>query len=148
MAGHGGDAGFRRQLLGGDLVAHRPDGPDRRADEGDAFLLQRLGEGGVLRQEAIAGMHGVRAGPADRLDDFLDDDIGLRGRGGADMHGLVGHGDMQRAAIRVGIDGDGRNAELLRGLDDPAGDLAAIGDQDFLEHQVSSGPGLSLYFVS
>jgi hypothetical protein len=39
---------------------------------------------------------------------------------------------MQRIAIGFGIDGDGLDAHLAGGLDDPAGDLAAIGDQNFL----------------
>ena len=54
--------------------------------------------------------------------------------GGADSDGLVGHLDMQRVLVGVGIDGDRLDAHLARGLDDAAGDLAAIGDQDFLEH--------------
>ena len=51
------------------------------------------------------------------------------------MHGLVGHRDMARAAVGVGEDRDGLDAEPPRRLDDPAGDLAAIGDQDLGEHQ-------------
>ena len=50
------------------------------------------------------------------------------------MHRLVGHLDMQRVAVGVGIDRDRLDTHLARGLDDPAGDLAAIGDQDALEH--------------
>ena len=61
MAGHGGDAGFGGELLRSDLVAHRLDGADRRADEGDAGLFQRLGEFGAFRQEAIARMHRLGA---------------------------------------------------------------------------------------
>ncbi len=48
--------------------------------------------------------------------------------------GFVGHLDVQRLAIGVGIDGDRLDAHLARGLDDAAGDLAAIGNEDFLEH--------------
>ena len=61
-------------------------------------------------------------------------EIGLGGRRRADMHGLVGHFDMQRVLVGVGIDRDRLDAHLAGGLDDAAGDLAAIGDQDFLEH--------------
>jgi hypothetical protein len=39
---------------------------------------------------------------------------------------------MQRIAIGVGIDGDRLDAHLAGGLDDPAGDLAAIGDQNLV----------------
>jgi len=50
------------------------------------------------------------------------------------MHGLVGLAHMQGVAVGVGIDGDGGDAELFRRPDDAAGDLAAIGDEDLLEH--------------
>ena len=38
---------------------------------------------------------------------------------------------MQRILVGIGIDRDGRDAHPARRLDDPAGDLAAVGDQDF-----------------
>src|SRR4029077_19417570 len=49
--------------------------------------------------------------------------------------GLVGHRDVARQAVGVRIDGDGLDAEPPRRLDDPAGDLATVGDQDLGEHQ-------------
>ncbi len=66
-------------------------------------------------------MNGVGAGLPDRIEDLVDDDIGLVGWRRADMHRLIGHLDMQRIAVGIGIDGDRLDAELLRGLDDPAG---------------------------
>jgi hypothetical protein len=41
---------------------------------------------------------------------------------------------MERVLVGVGIDRDRLDAHAARGLDDPAGDFAAIGDQDALEH--------------
>jgi hypothetical protein len=123
-----------RDLLRGDLVAHRLDRRRRRADEDHARRLQRGGEVAVFRQEAIARMHRLGPGLRRRLHDLVDHDIGLRGGRRADMHRLVRHLDMQRVAVGVGIDGDGRDAHLARGLDDAAGDLAPVGDQDLLEH--------------
>jgi hypothetical protein len=41
---------------------------------------------------------------------------------------------MHGIAIRVGINRNCRNAEPLCGFYDPAGNLAAIGYQDFGEH--------------
>jgi hypothetical protein len=59
------------------------------------------------------------------------------------MHRLVRHLDMQRVAVGVRIDRDRRDSQLSRGLDDPAGDLATIGDQDALEHaRLNPCPGL------
>ena len=49
---------------------------------------------------------------------------------------LVGSTHMQRIGIGVGIDRDGANAELAAGVHDAAGDLAAVGDQDLVEHLI------------
>ncbi len=51
------------------------------------------------------------------------------------MDGLVGHLDMQGVLVGVRIDGDGLDPHAAGGLDDAAGDLAAIGNEDFLEHR-------------
>src|SRR5690606_25368222 len=40
-----------------------------------------------------------------------------------------------------GIDGDGSDPHLFRGLDDAAGNFTAVGDQDLLEHD---GPWMAL----
>src|SRR3546814_13514310 len=64
--------------------------------------------------------------------------IALRGRRRAKAIRLVGHLDMQRPGIGVGIDRNRLDPHLARGLDDAAGDFAAIGDQYFLEHQAAS----------
>ena len=41
---------------------------------------------------------------------------------------------MHRLAVRLGIDRDRRNAEPPRGSNNSAGNLTAIGDQDFGKH--------------
>ena len=97
--------------------------------------FERRAEGRALGQEAVAGMHGFGPGRLAGLDDLLGDEIALRRRRRADMHRLVGHLDMHRVAVGVGIDRDRRDPHPPRRLDDAAGDLAAIGDQDFLEHR-------------
>ncbi len=79
-------------------------------------------------------MHGLGAGLAAGLDDLVDEQIGLGGRRRADGDGLVRHLDVQGVAVGFRIDGDRLDAELARRLDDAAGDLAAVGDQDLLEH--------------
>ena len=61
-AGHHRDAGVLHRLLGGDLVAHHPDVLGLGPDEGEAVGLDDLGEAGVLRQEAVAGMDRLGAG--------------------------------------------------------------------------------------
>ena len=133
---HGRDLGLGGRLLALDLVAHGGDGARVGADEDDAGLGQRHGKCLALGQEAVAGVHGLGAGGAAGLDDLVDDEIGLGGRRRADGDGLVRHLDVQAVAIGLGVDRDGLDAELARALDDAAGDLAAIGDQDLLEHRL------------
>ena len=60
MARHDADAGRRREALGRELVAHRADRRDRRADEDDSRGRERLGELRVLGEEAVAGMDRLR----------------------------------------------------------------------------------------
>ena len=95
---------------------------------------ERAGEGLALGEKAVARMHRFGAARFAGGDDLVDDEVALRRGRRADQHGVVGHFDMERVAVGLGIDRDGRNAHAARGLDDPAGDLAAIGNQDSLEH--------------
>ena len=134
MARNRRDLGARGRLLRLDLVAHGGDGRRIGPNENDAGLGERLGEGGPLREEAVAGMHRLRAALLARGDDLLDDQVALRRRRRADGNGRIGHFHMQGVAIRVGIDRDGFNTHAARGFDNPAGDLAAVGNQDSLEH--------------
>ena len=134
MAGHGRDLGGSRGLFALDLVAHRGDGFGVRPDEDNAGIRKRGGERRALGEEAVARMHRLGARRFARGDDLLDDEIALRRRRRTDQHRLVGHLDMERVAIGLGIDRHRGNAHAARGLDNPAGDLAAIGNQDSLEH--------------
>ncbi len=91
-------------------------------------------------QEAVTGMDGLGAGRLAGLDDLLDDEIAFgRGRR-SDEDGVIGHLDMQRVAVGLGIDGDRRNSHLAGGLDDATGDLAAVCDQYPFEHVLLGWP--------
>ena len=46
---------------------------------------------------------------------------------------------MEGVAVELGVDGDGGDPQLAAGADDPDGDLAAVGDQDLLEHAAPFG---------
>ena len=103
-------------------------------DEDDAGLGQRARKGLALGQEAVAGMHRLGAGLAAGLDDLVDHQIAFGGGRRPDQNGLVGHFDMERVAVGLGIDRDRLDPHAAGSLDDPAGDLAAIGDQNSFEH--------------
>jgi hypothetical protein len=79
-------------------------------------------------------VHGLRAAPLSHLDKFLDIQIALWGRCRSDVVRLVREASVQRLAVRVGVDGDAADAHLPKGPDDADGDLAAVGDQNLLEH--------------
>ena len=134
MAGDGRDLGLGGELLRLDLVAHGLDRLDVRADEHDPGLDEGLGEGGVLRKKAVAGVDGLGPGLLGRGDDLGGVEIGLgRGRG-ADPDRLVGHVHMEGITVGVGIDGDRRDAEPPRRFHDAAGDFTPIGNEKLGEH--------------
>ncbi|MGY4283652.1 hypothetical protein ACVWXO_002872 [Bradyrhizobium sp. LM2.7] len=118
------------------VVAHRLDRLRRRADEDEARILAGLHEPLVLSEEAVAGMHGIRAADLCRGNDGGDVEIGLRRQRFADAHGLVGLPHMKRIAIGVGIDRDDTKSESPRTAHHAQRDLAAVGDQDLEERPV------------
>ncbi len=79
-------------------------------------------------------MHGFGAGCLAGFDDPVRDQIALRGRRRSDMHRLVRHLDMNGVAVGIRIDRHGADTHPARCLDDTTGDLAAVGDQNLLEH--------------
>ena len=127
-----------------DLVAHRLDGADVGPDEHDAGFGQGDGEGRALGQKAVAWVDGFRAGRLAGGDDLVDHEVGLRRGGRPDGDGLVRHFDMQSVFVGFRIDRNRLYPHATRRLDDSAGDFAAIGDKDFLEHRLPVGRKLGL----
>jgi len=127
-------------------VAHREHGMCRtniwiEDDEGlkiasniAAFTNVPLGDGpgkvGVLRKEPVAGVHRIGTGALDDREDGLGVQIALGSRLAPQGVGLVGQAHVQRVAVNIGVDGDGRHALLTAGPDDPDSDFAPIGDQN------------------
>jgi len=128
-AGHDRHVGFLHQLARLQLVAHRPHGRRRRSDERQTGVDDRLCEVRVLGEEAVARMDRVGTAFLRRVDDVVDDEVRLGRRRRPDRVGLVGEADVQRLAIRVGVDRDRADTHLAAGAMDPDGDLAAVGDQ-------------------
>ena len=142
-SGHDRHAGCRDVELGPDLVAHDVEGLVARADEDDASLAAGAGEARVLGEEAVAGMHRLRAGGEGRRDDAGGVEVALGGGRRADAHGLVGETHVRGVGVGVGVHGDRVDAEAAKGADDPHRDLAAVGDEDSGEgrESTSRGPG-------
>ncbi len=94
-------------LLRFDFVAHGGDGFGIGADKNDAGIGERAGERRALGQEAIARMHRLGAARLAGSNDVVDDQIALRRRRRPDRHRVVGHFDMERVVVGLGIDRDG-----------------------------------------
>ena len=128
---HDRHAGGLHQFLGAGLAAHLAHRCGVRADE-DACpaRFDRVGEVGVLAEEAVAGMDRLRAGLPRDFDDRIAAQVRILRPRPADRPGLVGQAHVLRVGIGFGVHRDGADAELARGADHAAGDLAAVGDQD------------------
>ena len=120
--------------LGLDLVAHQADMRGLRPDEMDVVLFEDLGEAGVLRQEAVARMHRVGTGDLAGGEQRRNVEIAVARGGRADAHALVGEPHMHGVLVGGRMHGDGRDAELLAGAQHAQRDLAAVCDQDLVEH--------------
>jgi hypothetical protein len=126
--------GLFHQRLRRVLQPHGADRLGRRPDEDQPGLFDLLDEIRIFREESVTWVDRIGSGAPGRIQDRVDLEIALRRRGAADQHRLIGHLDMQRACIGFGIDRDRGNAHFPRRANDPAGNLAPVGDEDFAEH--------------
>ena len=106
IARHHRHAGLFHQRLGAGFRAHRDHHLGGRTDEHQPRIGAGPGKIGILRQEAVAGMHGFGAAPARGVDHALDIEIAVARPRRPEQHRLIGFGDMHRAAIGLGIDRD------------------------------------------
>ncbi len=93
-----------------------------------------LGEVGVLGQEAVAGVDGLRVGHFRRADDGGHMQVTLAGRRRADAHGLVRQLHILGFGVGFGMHGDGLDAHFAAGALDAQRDLAAIGNENLFKH--------------
>jgi hypothetical protein len=134
-AGQHGKARLLHRPAGAGLVAHQLDHVRIRPDETDVAGLADFGEIGALRQESVARVNRVGAGDLGGADDrrHVQVAVGAARRPDADV--LVREADVQRVLVGLRIDSDGLDAELAARDDHAKGNLAAVRNQDLLEHQ-------------
>ena len=125
--------------LGRVLQTHGTDSAGGGADEGQARLSDGLGEFRVLGKEAIAGMNCLRVAPAGGLDDGRDVQVAFGCGRRPDANGAVSQRGMAGVGVCVGKYGDRFHLQPAGRVDDPAGDLPSVGDQDAAEHELTSG---------
>nr|KEP22625.1 hypothetical protein DA06_18635 [Georgenia sp. SUBG003] len=116
-------------VAGGDLVAQRLDRRGRRADPDEARVEHRAGEVGVLGEEAVSRVDGVRAGAARDVEDLARVQVRLRGAHATEGEGLVRQLHVERVAVRVRVHPDRGDAGVGAGPGHPDRDLAAVGDE-------------------
>src|SRR5487761_1543947 len=85
-----------------DLVAERLDRLRWRPDPGEAGIGHRRREGGVLGEEAVAGVYRVGARLRRDLDDLADVQVRLGRRAAAERVGLVGDPHVHGIEVLVG----------------------------------------------
>ena len=129
------------------LVAHHLDRVDPRPDEDDARGGAGLGEGGILGEEPVARVDGLGTRGHGRGHDRTDVEVAGGRRSGADAHGDIRFPHVPGSGVGITEDRDRADAQLPQRAYDPAGDLAAIGDEHRLERggpqRVPGGCGLS-----
>ena len=110
------------------LQAELPQLRGTRPDEGDAALLERLREGRVLAEEAVAGVNRLGAGANNRSEQLLRIQVRFGNAPFAERHRLASRIDVHRVAIRVGVDSNARHAKGVQRTADARGHFATVGD--------------------
>jgi hypothetical protein len=142
--GHHGYTGFDHGLLGSDLVAHGIDHGRRWSDKLDLVFAADLGETGVLGQESVTGVDGVRIRDLGGGHDMRNVEVRIKTGRLADTNGFVGEFDVQTFFICRRVDRDGLDAHLATGTNDPESDLSSVGNQYLFKHAV----GLRIWICS
>ncbi len=117
------------------LLAHQPRHFGPRTNELDPAGLAHFGKVGVFRQQSVAGMHRLDIGDLRRADDRRNIQIAQRQLRRPNADGLIGKAHVQRVAVRLAVNGDRADAQLLARANHAQCNLSAIGNQDFLEHE-------------
>jgi len=134
------DAGSDGRAPRRDLVAHQADGARRRPHENETGFLDGIGEVGILRQEAVAGMHRVGAAPCGRFNHRGDIEVRLGRLRGPDLDRLIGKPDRKAILVGGAIGLHRTQTKLLRGPDDTDRDLSSIGDEQGLDLHNATRP--------
>ena len=129
-AGDRGHSGVAGHAAGRVLVAHQRHRLVRGTDEFDVATAADVGEMGILRQEAVAGMDRLHVADLRGADHAVDLQVALRRLGQADAIGLVRQRQVGRAAVGLAENGHGLDAQLAAGTKNPQGDLTPVGNEN------------------
>jgi len=100
------------------------------------LFTTRTSELGIFGEESVPGMQRVTPGAARRLHQLVNAKIAFARGSRADRVRFIGQSNVQRRAVRGAENGGGNDAHFAASPCDPHGDFPAIGDEDFLEHEI------------
>ena len=103
-------------------------------DEAHAGSLAPIGEVGVLGQKSVTRMDRIGARALRDFDHAFGDQIRIAGGCRSARIGGIGEADVQRLAVSLGVDRDGRDLQLATSAHHANRDLASICDQYLLKH--------------
>src|SRR6476646_6773207 len=127
---HSVDSRLLGELLGRDFVPEVDHRVRFGTDKNNPGLLKLLSESRFLREKSVSGMNSLGTAVLARFNDSLDREIALRGDWRTNANCLIRHRYVQCIAICFRIDGDRAYTHRASRLDDAAGDLAPIGNQN------------------
>lgn len=137
------DLHLLREELGLHLVTEQTHRFSGRTDEGDTQLFAHLDESGILGHEAPAHPHGVGLALAQGAGQLGVVEVGRSALDCAQAHTFVGLAHEHRAALRLGVQCNCRDAVVVLGIQFTHGSnqadrsLAAIDNRYSLEHQLA-----------
>ena len=120
------DQAFQRCLVAEPLHIRRV-----RTDEHQSVFPAGTGKMGIFREKTIARMDGLSAGQQGGADDLALVQVAFRGFRTADAVAFIRQRHVQGILVRLGIDCHRGDAHFLAGPDDPHGDLAPVGNENF-----------------
>ncbi|MNO47283.1 hypothetical protein D3C76_375920 [compost metagenome] len=147
VARHQWHASGFHQCLGRRLAAHGVDGAGRWAEEDQPGLFDGAGEACVLGQEAIARVDGLGAAGLGCGQQLVDQQVAFGSLGAAEVDADIGFAAVPGITVGGAVHGHGGQAHGLGGAHHPAGDLAAVGDQQGGQSGAAHGRGSFLSSV-
>ncbi|MNZ64242.1 hypothetical protein D3C78_824090 [compost metagenome] len=141
VAGHQWHAGLFHQGLGRRLAAHGIDGAGRWAEEDQPGLFDGAGEAGVFGQKAVAGVDRLGAAGFCRGQQLVDVQVAFSRLGTAEVDADISLAAVPRFTVDGAVHGDSGQAQGLGGAHHPAGDLAAVGNQQGGQRGAAHGRG-------
>jgi hypothetical protein len=131
-------SGRPHHVLGFDLGAHRRDCLWAGPDENHPYVRACLREISVLGKKSVAWMDGISSCERRCGEDQITSQIGVGGCSAGQMHRFGGLQDVGGIPVGIGVHGNRVDVHVACGADDPRGDLPPVGDEQLVDHDLTS----------